>query len=221
MIKPICDSGNVNMSVCTPVNLSSINAVVLKGRAQLLISSNLCGIWSQGRSYSCSFHLIPGKSEMHHACLSVDTSSSCPTIMGQTIRGGYLRSCFSKERSSIQVFSSLGPQRSNLDISLACQSLNMRVLVPKQKLLPKVKCNVGPITWPSGCSSAGLIFGLLVCNSSSQPAYAEADSDNGSKKDDSNESYVKVSHGKKVYTDYSVIGELLILPTVNFLFKYI
>ncbi|KAF7818988.1 OTU domain-containing protein [Senna tora] len=158
------------MSICTSVSLSSRNAFVLKGRTQLLISSgSTCGLWSQGKSTSCSFNFCPGKSEMHHAGLSVYATSSCPTIMGQTIRGGYLRSCFSKQGDNFQILSSVGHQSRNLDISLACQSLNVKLSVPKKKLLPK-------------------------------------DSENGSKKDDCEESYVKFSHGKKVYTDYSVIG---------------
>ncbi|XP_054805255.1 OVARIAN TUMOR DOMAIN-containing deubiquitinating enzyme 4 isoform X2 [Prosopis cineraria] len=194
------------MSVCSPVCLSSINAVVLKGRANLLISSNTCGLLSQGKSSSCFIHLSPGNSELRHVGLSVYTTLSCPTIMGQTIRGGYLGSCFSKQRDNIQVVGSVGPQRRNLEISLACQSLNMRLLVPKQKLLPKAKCEAGPITWPLGCASAGLIFGLLVCNSSSQTAYSETDTEDRRKEDDCSEPYVKFSHGKKVYTDYSVIG---------------
>ncbi|KAI9083623.1 hypothetical protein K1719_034565 [Acacia pycnantha] len=49
------------MSVCSPVCLSSINAIVLKGRANLLLSSNSCGLSSQGKSNSCSIHLSPGK----------------------------------------------------------------------------------------------------------------------------------------------------------------
>ncbi|KAK4281847.1 hypothetical protein QN277_013294 [Acacia crassicarpa] len=195
--------GNVNMNVCSPVCLSSINAIVLKGRANLLLSSNSCGLSSQGKSNSCSIHLSPGKSELRHGGFSVYTTLSCPTIMGQTIRGGYLRSCFSKQKDNIQVLGSVGPQSRNVEISLACQSMNMRLLVPKQKLLPKAKCKVGPLTWPRGCASAGLIFGLLVCNSSFQPAHSETDTEDGRKE---SEPYVKISHGKKVYTDYSVIG---------------
>ena len=95
----------------------------------------------------------------------------------------------------------------------------MRLLVSKQKILPKAKCKnkAGSITWPHGCASAGLIFGLLVCNSSSQPGHCAADTEGGRKEDDSSEPYVKFSHGKKVYTDYSVIGELHILSASNFL----
>ncbi|KAM3690421.1 hypothetical protein ACJW31_09G120200 [Castanea mollissima] len=79
----------------------------------------------------------------------------------------------------------------------------MKLLVPKQGMLPKIKCNVGPVSWPQGCASAGLIFGLLVCCSSSEPTYAGAPHKEGHKEE---ESCVKLSHGKKVYTDYSITG---------------
>lgn len=94
-------------------------------------------------------------------------------------------------------------QRRNLEISLAFQNLNMKLLVPKQGMLPKIKCNVGPVSWPQGCASVGLIFGLLVRCSSSETAHAEAAHKEEKKGE---ESYVKFSHGKKVYTDYSIIG---------------
>lgn len=196
------------MSVCFSTSHSSINAVVLKGRSPLLLSSNIHGLWSRGISTSFSSSSFPGESEINHVDLSVCTKLSCSTVMGQTIRGGFLGSCCSKQRGNTQFFSSVVPRKRYHEISLACQSVNMRLFLPKQKLLHKVKRNFGPVSWPRGCASVGLIFGLLVCSSSSEPAHAESHSENENRKDDCNqyESNVKVSHGKKVYTDYSVIG---------------
>ncbi|KAG5003428.1 hypothetical protein JHK84_027691 [Glycine max] len=201
-------TGNVNMSICFSTSQSSINAVVLKGRTPLLMSSNIHGLWSQGISTSISSSLSPGKSEISHVGLSVCTKLSCSTVMGQTIRGGFLGSCCSKQRGNPRFFSSVVPRKRYHEISLACQTINMRLLVPKQNMMRKVKCNLGSVSWPRGCASVGLIFGLLVCNLSSEPAHAESHSENENRKDDCNEyeSNVKVLHGKKVYTDYSVIG---------------
>ncbi|BAT96416.1 hypothetical protein VIGAN_08335400 [Vigna angularis var. angularis] len=200
-------SGNVNMSVCFSTSQSSINAVVLKGRSPLLMSSNIHGLWSRGISSSLPSSSFPGESEINHD-FSVCTKLSCSTVMGQTIRGGFLRSCCSKQRGNTRFFSSVVPRKRYHEISLACQSMNMRLLLPKQKLLHKVKCNFGPVSRLRGCASVGLIFGLLVCSSSSEPAHAESHSENENRKDDCNdyESNVKFSHGKKVYSDYSVIG---------------
>ncbi|PNY03022.1 OTU domain-containing protein at3g57810-like protein [Trifolium pratense] len=194
------------MSVCFPVGQSSINAVVLKGRTRLLMSSNICSLQTRGTSCSFSSSFYPGKSETNYVGLSVCRKPSSSTIMGQTIKGGYLGSCCSKQRGNAQVFSSVVSRKSHSEISFACQSMSMRLLVPKHKMLSKVKCNVRRITWPRSCASVGLIFGLLVCNLSSEPAHAETDKGNENKNDACDESNVKVSHGKKVYTNYSVIG---------------
>ncbi|XP_073224166.1 OVARIAN TUMOR DOMAIN-containing deubiquitinating enzyme 4 [Cicer arietinum] len=194
------------MSICFPVSQSSISAVVVKGRTQLLMSSNICGLQSRGISCSFSSGFYPGKSGKNYVGLSICTKPSCSTVMGQTIRGGYLGSCCSKQRGSTQLFNSIVSRKKHREISLACQSMSMRLLVPKQKMLSKVKCNVGRINWPRSCASVGFIFGLFVCNLSSEPAHAEADYENRKRNDDCDETNVKVSHGKQVYTDYSVIG---------------
>ena len=81
--------------------------------------------------------------------------------------------------------------------------MNVRLLVPKQGVLPKIKCNVGSVSWPQGCASAGLMFALLVCYSSSEPVHAES----AQKKEDKKGECYTNSHGKKVYTDYSITGE--------------
>lgn len=194
------------MRVCFPVSQSSINAVVVNGRSQLLMSSNICSLQTRGISSSLSSSFQIGHSETNYVGLSICRKPSCSTIMGQTIRGGYLGSCFSKQRGNTQLYSSVVSRKRHNEISLSCQSMSMRLLVPKQKMLSKVKSNVGRITWPRSCASVGFIFGLFVCNLSSEPAHAEADYGNENKNDDCDESNVKVAHGKKVYTDYSVIG---------------
>ncbi|XP_059595295.1 OVARIAN TUMOR DOMAIN-containing deubiquitinating enzyme 4 isoform X5 [Vitis vinifera] len=95
-----------------------------------------------------------------------------------------LGSCFysglSKRRGSSRsltvksLIGSRGPSKRSLNISLTCQNMNVRLLVPKQGVLPKIKCNVGSVSWPQGCASAGLMFALLVCYSSSEPVHAES-----------------------------------------------
>lgn len=200
------------MSVCFSVSQSSINAVVLKGHTQLLMSSNICALWSRGISSSYSSRLCPWQSEINHVGLPICTKSFHSTVMGQTIKG-CIGSCHSKQRGNIQLSSSIVHRKRHHEISLACQRMNMRLLVSKQKMLRKVKSNVGPASWPRGCASVGLIFGLLVCNLSSEPAHAETNSENEKRKEDCNEyeSNVKFSHGKRVCTDYSVIGMHILL----------
>lgn len=205
-----CASGGANMIICSPISTSAKNVVYLSACVQSEMGSNICAAVSRRPSGSCSFYLYPGPSKTSCGSSSVSKTVSSPSFTGQTIQGSCFRSCFSSQRGNLQVKcvgSAKGPQRKHLDISLACQNLNMRLLVPKQGMLPRIKCNVGPVSWPQGCASAGLIFGLLVCYSSSEPAHAEAAREKGDKEDDCDLSHVKFSHGKKVYTNYSVIGE--------------
>ncbi|XP_059463578.1 OVARIAN TUMOR DOMAIN-containing deubiquitinating enzyme 4-like isoform X2 [Corylus avellana] len=200
------------MIVCSPISTSAKNVVYLSARVPSEMGSNICAAVSRRPSGSCSFYLYPGHSKTSCGSSSVSRTVSSPSFTSQTFQGSCFRSCFSSQRGNLQVKcvgSAKGPQRKHLDISLACQNLNMRLLVPKQGMLPRIKCNVGPVSWPQGCASAGLIFGLLVCYSSSEPAHAEAARParvKGDKEDDCHLSHVKFSHGKKVYTNYSVIG---------------
>ncbi|QHO12241.1 hypothetical protein HN51_069932 [Arachis hypogaea] len=162
------------------MSVYSINDVMLKGHAlQILMSSSICGVRPQetGTSNSCSFNLSLEKSQINH-------------VAAQSISTTILSSSTIMEKHNHYV------------ISLACQSMNMRLLVPKPKaLLPKVKSTMGSMTWPSG-----FLLGFLVCNSNSKPTNSDESEDDGNERDEFNESTIKLSHVKKVYTDYYVIG---------------
>ncbi|KAJ7972262.1 OTU domain containing protein [Quillaja saponaria] len=154
-------SSNDTMIICSPIGICAKNAVCLSGHAQLQMGSSICSVLSRGTTSSCCFYLCPGRSasKINHAGISVRATSSSSSAMGYTFRG----SCFgssSKQNVNLR-FSAGGPQRTRFDISLAYQTMNIRLLVPKRKVVPKIKCNVGPITWPKTCASTGLIFGLL------------------------------------------------------------
>ncbi|XP_050244741.1 OVARIAN TUMOR DOMAIN-containing deubiquitinating enzyme 4 isoform X3 [Quercus robur] len=169
------------------------------------MGSKICAAVSRGPSNLRCFYLYPGHSKTNYGSMSVSKILSTPSRANQTFHGSCFRSYFSNQRGNLLVkcLSSKGPQKRHLEISLACQNLNMKLLVPKKGMLPKIKCNVGPVSWPQGCASAGLIFGLLVCCSNSEPTHAEASHKEGHKEE---ESCAKFSHGKKVYTDYSITG---------------
>lgn len=193
------------MIVCPPINNPPKKAVCLSGCTQMQMGSKICSVVSRGASSSCCYGLQAGKSGTNF--VSVSVSKSGPSNIGQTSHGSCFRSFFSKEigNSRSLTVNAGGSHKRGLEISLSCRGMNTRLLVPRQGMLPKVKCNVGPVSWPQGCASAGLVFGLLVCNCSG-PAYAEA-AHKDHKEDDDDLPYVKFSHGKKVYTDYSIIGE--------------
>lgn len=77
------------------------------------------------------------------------------------------------------------------DISFLSQNVNMRLFLPTQSKLPENTSKFGQ-------RLPGLFIGFLVCCSASQQVHAEASGESRGN------SY---SHGKEVYTDYSVIGE--------------
>ena len=202
------------MIVCSPISTCAKNVIHLSAHFQSQMGSKICAAVSRGPSSSCCLYLNPGHSKTNYGSMFVFKTLSSPSCTDLMLHGSCFRSCFSNQRGNLRVKS----QRRNLEISLAFQNLNMKLLVPKQGMLPKIKCNVGPVSWPQGCASVGLIFGLLVRCSSSEPAHAEAAHKEEKKGE---ESYVKFSHGKKVYTDYSIIGDYHFLPSIYTVFIHI
>lgn len=213
-------SGYDNLSVCSPISTCAKNVVHLSAHFQSQMGSKICAAVSRGPSNLRCFYLYPGHSKTNYGSMSVSKILSTPSCADQTFHGSCFRSYFSNQRGNLLVkcLSSKGPHKRHLEISLACQNLNMKLLVPKKGMLPKIKCNVGPVSWPQGCASAGLIFGLLVCGSSSEPTHAEASDKEGHKEE---ESCVKLSHGKKVYTDYSITGEHHFILSIYTVFIHI
>lgn len=196
--------GYVNTIVCTHIDQGAKNVVCMSGCIEMQMGSKLCSVVSRGASSSCCYRLQPWKSGNKFGRLSL--TNSHPSETGQTPHGrSCFRSCFSTEMGNSRSLTvNFRPQKRSLEISSACRGMNTRILVARQGMFPKIKCNVGPVSWLQG-ASAGLMFGLLICNSS-EPAHAEAACKKDDKEDDSDLSYVKFSHGKKVYTDYSIIG---------------
>lgn len=202
----------MNTVVGTHINQGANNVVCMSGCIEMQMGSKICSVVSRGASGSCCYRLQPGKSGNKFGTLSL--TKSRPSETGQTPHGSCFRSCFSMDRGNSRSLT-VNAKRTQkcLEISLACRGMKTRILVPRQGMLPKIKCNVGPMSWPQ-CAYAGLMFGLLICNSS-EPAHAETTHKNDDKEDDGDLSY---SHGKKVHTDYSIIGEQHILPSSPFLF---
>ncbi|KAH7557314.1 hypothetical protein JRO89_XS11G0116800 [Xanthoceras sorbifolium] len=205
--------GYTNMIVSALISTCAKNVIQLSERIQGQMGGSICGVTSRGSSSSCCFHLYSGHSKNNYPGLSVPQTISCPSISGlETFPGNCCGPGFIKPRCHLRsltikrFISARVPQKRHLEISLASQSINMRLLVPRQRVLRKIKCSAGPLNWPLGCASASLVFGLLVCYCSSTPAHAEASPEMEDEEDQCDLSYVKYSHGKKVYTDYSVIG---------------
>lgn len=91
------------------------------------------------------------------------------------------------------------------DLSIGSRNMNLRLLFPKQGIISKIKWSLVPGSWMQGCATAGLVMGLTVCNSTTEPVHAETKENT---EDDCSSSTGNFSHGKQVHTDYSVTGEL-------------
>ncbi|XWS59205.1 hypothetical protein CRYUN_Cryun08bG0101700 [Craigia yunnanensis] len=171
------------MMVCSPISTCAKNVVHLRGP----MTSSLCSVISRGSSSSCCYCFYSGPRTKYTDLSISNTTSVSPAIGYQSFQVG----CFSSSRRSDK-FQSLtvtestsdkGKQKGQLEISWARQSMKMRLLLSKQGTLQKFKCIGGPISWPQ-----------------------EAAGTKEDKDDDCESSHGKFSHGKKIYTDYSVIG---------------
>lgn len=179
--------GYANIMFCSRFSTYVKNVVRPRGCAQRQMSNHISGIVSQAPTRSCCLS-ITGSPESRGSCFrsfSLKQRSNCHSL---TIESGVR---------------STHPQDLCFEFSSGCQNMKFKVSVPNQGFIPKVKCSVGPLSWPRGCASTGLICGLLVCYSTSEPVHAECADSEDNKEDPS----VTFSHGKKVYTDYSITGE--------------
>ncbi|KAJ9181135.1 hypothetical protein P3X46_009298 [Hevea brasiliensis] len=175
------------------------------------MGSTILNLLSRGQS-SC-FSLCPGNSRENYAHLSVSKKLTSPSISSfHTLHRSCFRPGSSKQSGNCQsftvkgLFNARGPLKRHFNISLTYQTFNLRFSLSKRETHSKIKGNVGSISWLQEYASAGLIFGPLICFSSFESTHAEAAAEKKDEEDDSDLSYVKFSHGKKVYTDYSITG---------------
>ncbi|XP_071720971.1 OVARIAN TUMOR DOMAIN-containing deubiquitinating enzyme 4-like [Rutidosis leptorrhynchoides] len=96
-----------------------------------------------------------------------------------------------------------GSQKTWFDLSGGSRNTSLRVMLPKQSIISRMKWSLVPGSWIQSCTAAGFVLGLSVCNSSSEPVHAEMKKNKG---DECSSSVTNSSHGKQVHTDYSVIG---------------
>ncbi|KAF9679695.1 hypothetical protein SADUNF_Sadunf06G0041200 [Salix dunnii] len=183
--------GNANMTVCSAINTSVKNVVHLSGRVQQM-GSTILNVVSRGQSTSCCFSFNPSRSRSNYSHLSVSKTLTCPSISFHMLH----RNCFGsdsiKQRANLLsltvkgAVNSGGPLKRQFNISLPCQNMTLRFSVSKRGLLSKIKGNVGSIP--------------------PLPTPAEAATQKNKVEDICNSSDMKLSHGKKVYTDYSITG---------------
>lgn len=198
------------MIACSTTSTCVKNVVRMTGRVQYM-GSTIWNVVSSRQSTSCCLALCSSHSGSNYSGLHFLKTLSCPSIRFHTLQKNCFRSNFSKQRSNLQSLSvegvvrCRGPLKRRFNISFPCQDMAVRFSISKQEMLSKIKGNVGSVSWSQRYAATGIIFGLLLCYSSSEPTHAEAATQKMEDSDNCNTS--KLSHGKEVYTNYSIIGE--------------
>ncbi|KAG7561255.1 OTU domain [Arabidopsis thaliana x Arabidopsis arenosa] len=168
------------MMICySPITTCSRNAINIKRH----LSTHLYGVVTQG-SYKFSCHsLLSGLSRRHYTGFRVSVSNR--------------RSSWHDKRLLINQ-STVGPK----------EKLEVSFLSPDAKMkCSKIESNMRNLYWYSRFAYTGVIVSLLVCYSStSQSAYADASRDKDANNVHNHSSHDKFHNGKRVYTDYSIIG---------------
>ncbi|KAK9671533.1 hypothetical protein RND81_12G036900 [Saponaria officinalis] len=200
------------MIICSSLKTRPNLVLLVTGRFQKQMRSHLCDTSSTPFS-SCSFLFRQGKSRTRYTRVCVPSTyscfSHCSSKAYQQIQyklgGSSNKGCF-PTLTFKSVASRGGSRETFVDFSSWYEKASVRILAPKRRLLSNLKCNVGPFSITRGYGAAGIMSGLLVCYSISNPVLAEAADINIDGDDRVNSPSSHFSHGKKVYTDYSVIG---------------
>lgn len=201
------------MIVCSPIKSCTKNVLPASGHFQKQMRSRIDNMGSPPATSSCCLILKQGISRIRNSRISVSRKSSwfsdCSFRAYQWIQ---CRAGVSSKKGSCPLLTvkssakSRGSQETSIGFSSWPQDASIKIWMPKRRLLSDLKCDVGPFSLSKGYGAASLISGLLVCYSISNSAHADASEEMREKKQCTESSTDHVSHGKKVYTDYSVIG---------------
>eukprot|EP00268_Persea_americana_P061871 TRINITY_DN7872_c0_g1_i3.p1 TRINITY_DN7872_c0_g1~~TRINITY_DN7872_c0_g1_i3.p1 ORF type:complete len:193 (-),score=23.62 TRINITY_DN7872_c0_g1_i3:33-611(-) len=175
------------------------------------MSTQACRL-SRSPSSSCCSFLHSGKFWQRCAALTIWRTLSCLSI-GSQIQGRCLMSRFFKTRISWLPFimrisvSSKGHQMLSRGLRLLSRGRNMslRLSVPSLERVSKFSWGAKRANWQRGSISAGMIFGLCA-SFASEPGNAEVSKRPETVDEKEDESSTRSSHGKRVYSDYSIIG---------------
>lgn len=174
--------------------------------------SHACTI-SHSQSNSCCSFFHSSKFRQRLATVTICRTFSCSSTNFQ-IEGRCLISNLSRPRKNSPTLtmrnsiSSMGQQMTCLGLSSQRRHMSLRLSAPNPERVSKISWSLRPSNWLQAGASAGLMFGLFVCFSSSDPVNAEAAKrlKTEDDEDECDSSSASSSHGKKVYTDYSITG---------------
>lgn len=175
------------------------------------MTSRFCNIVLQAPAGSLRFYISTNPAKLHYSTISASRSNCLSSSINF---GGSQKRCVGSTNSklknscrSLMLRTAASPRYTSklcCDISFRSQNVHMRLFLPTQSKVPENSCKIGHNSGWRHNPSAGLFIGFLVCCSASAPVHAEASGESRGNSCDS--STIGYSHGKKVYTDYSVIG---------------
>lgn len=188
------------MNVCTPISTCAKNVVCLIGNVQRHKILRVSDAFQQSSCYCYTFNKHGSLNYFTTDASTARLSSSVNDF--QAFKGSCVGSCMQKTTGHLLTFKSLVSPRHCQEIrvkfSSGYKNMNLRLLMPKQPQTSEVQCNIGPFSWRQRSASAGLVIGLVICFSCSEPSYAELF--------EGNESSFGHTNNKKVLIDYRVIG---------------
>ncbi|CAN4123154.1 unnamed protein product [Withania somnifera] len=175
------------------------------------MTSRVCNIVLQAPASSLCFHVSTNSAKFCYSTISASRSNCLSSSINfEGSQKACLGSTISKLKNScrsLTLRTTLNPRytwKVCCDMSFRSQNVNMRLFLPTQSTVPENSCVIGHNSGQRHHTSAGLFIGFFVCCNASELAHAEASGESrGNNCDSSTTGY---SHGKKVYTDYSVIG---------------
>lgn len=175
------------------------------------MTSRFCNIVLQAPASSMRFYISTNPVKFCYSTISASRSncfSSSINFEGSQKRFvGSTNSKLKNSCRSLTLRTAASPRYTRkmcCDISFRSQNVNMRLFLPSRSKVPENSCKIGHNSQQRHHTFAGLFIGFLVCCSASEPVHAEASGESMGNNCDS--STTGCSHGKKVYTDYSVIG---------------
>ncbi|KAJ8448483.1 hypothetical protein Cgig2_012127 [Carnegiea gigantea] len=193
------------MVVCSSIKACGKSVLSLSGYFQEQMRGHVCNIVSLPPS--SSYILKQGSFRNRYSYSLAPSISSCLSDGG--FRGSQSIQYRSVAVTKWEYFPSLTVkclvkpkelQEKLIDFWSGNQNGSLSTLVPTRKF----KCNFG--SWSNGSLTAGVVSGLLVCCASSDSVHAKASDKKGDNADGAEPSPAHLSYGKKVYTDYTVIG---------------
>ncbi|MCL7043499.1 hypothetical protein MKW94_000745, partial [Papaver nudicaule] len=196
------------MIVRSPITIAAKQVILLTERAGRQMCAHICKVVSCLPSNASCTYFHSAEYQPRYASLTISRGLSGSSINGfQASQGCSSVFSFSKCRSNSKpvvksFLSCTGSQTSCFGMSLPCQNTSLTLSLPKQEMVTKIRWKRGHASWVCGAASAGLL-GTVVCFSSSKPVYAEASKDENTEQDKCD---LSSSHGKKVYSDYSITG---------------